>query len=338
MLSKQNIVHAHLHWLLPFPGDWHIMFNYQKVLMKLYCDAGLKQLGEISGHRAETLTSLIQCNHFRRTHNLLSQVAQAFYQFFLTLYTARPEISEALQMINTTLTSVIDAFASVSTEEEVNDFSIAANDKFSKIPITFDTFHSFLRKLSTKQDTIKFWYQFVFEDCLTYLAMYISLRTRDWGLRTASIKLMAPLFEALDRQIYQRLIPRHLMELEKMPAEVLYELVNGGFTVRLCAIEMHRVALDECHEMKINKDAKMAVVRPSVEKMEHMSHSLQFTANCINNFKHQLFPEKRKAKNLYKPTRKDKVPDTNTKVMKQAIEKHGMYQSEVVNKGLWNFF
>ena len=31
-------------WMLPFPGDWHILYNYQKVLLKIYGDAGLLQL------------------------------------------------------------------------------------------------------------------------------------------------------------------------------------------------------------------------------------------------------------------------------------------------------
>ena len=83
--------------------------------------------------------------------------------------------------------------------------------------------------------------------------------------------------------------------------------VVHGFTVRLTATEMHRITLDECHETKISRDAKMAVVRPSVEKMEHISHSLQFGANCINNLKEQVFPEKLKEENSYKQTSKDKL-------------------------------
>ena len=76
----------HLKWLLPFPGDWHTLWNYQKVLMKIYSDAGLVQLAKEAGHRAETLTTLIQCSNFRRTHNLLFQAYTAFYRFFLHLY------------------------------------------------------------------------------------------------------------------------------------------------------------------------------------------------------------------------------------------------------------
>ena len=65
--------------------------------------------------------------------------------------------------------------------------------------------------------------------------------------------------------------------------------------------------------------------------MKHISHSLQFRANCINNFKEQ------KDKNSYKQTSKDKLPITNTKIMKQAIEDHGVYHNTTVNQGLWNF-
>ena len=30
-------------WLLPFPGDWHVLFNYQKLILEAYSDVGLVQ-------------------------------------------------------------------------------------------------------------------------------------------------------------------------------------------------------------------------------------------------------------------------------------------------------
>ena len=44
-----------LQWLIPFPGDWHLLLNYQKVIMKPYGDAGLMSLAKVAGYRAQTL-------------------------------------------------------------------------------------------------------------------------------------------------------------------------------------------------------------------------------------------------------------------------------------------
>ena len=70
---------SYLKWLIPFPGDWHVLFNYQKALMKPYADAGLATLAKAAGHRAETLTSLLQASNFRRTHEFLLQSFDALY-------------------------------------------------------------------------------------------------------------------------------------------------------------------------------------------------------------------------------------------------------------------
>lgn len=86
---------SHLRWLLPFPGDWHILFNYQPALMKPYADAGLSKFAEVSGHQSETLTSLLQCKNFRRTHNFLIQAFETLYSFFLSLYLSSVPVSES---------------------------------------------------------------------------------------------------------------------------------------------------------------------------------------------------------------------------------------------------
>ena len=40
---------SELDWLIPFVGDWHVLYNYQKALMKVYYEAGLKVLAMPSG-------------------------------------------------------------------------------------------------------------------------------------------------------------------------------------------------------------------------------------------------------------------------------------------------
>lgn len=81
-----------------FPGDWHVLFNYQKALMKPYADAGLASLGKAAGHRSKTLIFLIQASNFRRMHEFLLQVFEAFYRYFISLYinTKPPEEIQVL--------------------------------------------------------------------------------------------------------------------------------------------------------------------------------------------------------------------------------------------------
>ena len=48
-----EIKHAYgkdLDWLIPFLGDWHLLKNYQSVLMKVYYHAGLRDLAEAAGY------------------------------------------------------------------------------------------------------------------------------------------------------------------------------------------------------------------------------------------------------------------------------------------------
>ena len=43
---------------IAFIGDWHVLYNYQKVLMKVYFAMGLKDLGRVAVFRAKTFTSM----------------------------------------------------------------------------------------------------------------------------------------------------------------------------------------------------------------------------------------------------------------------------------------
>ena len=66
-----------LKWLLPFPGDWHMLKNFQIALTKPYFDVGLKELAHVAGYHVAAIQS---CSQFKCTHHFLMEVWQALYQ------------------------------------------------------------------------------------------------------------------------------------------------------------------------------------------------------------------------------------------------------------------
>lgn len=105
-MEVKQIYGTALSKLLIFPGDWHTLYNFQPVLMKIYFHAGLKELAQASGFKGETLTSLEQCSNFKRTHHFLLQAWQALYRVML------------LSAFPNTLIDLIDL--DVSTEDVIS--------------------------------------------------------------------------------------------------------------------------------------------------------------------------------------------------------------------------
>ncbi|CAG2237374.1 unnamed protein product [Mytilus edulis] len=80
LFCKLKIEYAdELSWVLPFPGDWHILKNTQPVLLKAYFDAGLKDIAKLTHKEDGLLTILQQCTNFRKTHLFLLDMWESFY-------------------------------------------------------------------------------------------------------------------------------------------------------------------------------------------------------------------------------------------------------------------
>ena len=127
---------------------------------------------------------------------------------------------------------------------------------------------------------------------MAYVALFVAIRNGSWLLHVAEIKLMAAVLHPFDRPIYQRLVPRLLADLLCFPPQVLHHLQKGVLSVSLTKSNGRAVALDEAHEMKINDNAKFAVVRPTEELMECISNFMPFRAQCINSLKLHLWLQK----------------------------------------------
>ena len=262
-----------------FPGDWHTLANYQPVLMKAYFHAGLKELAMSSGYRGETLHSLEKCSHFKRTHNFLIQAWQAIYQQMLAAYVNK-----------NTLTSLTDSIYRTLIQSETSSTEIL--DQVESLLCEsshLKNFQLFLKQCSEQDDTWKFWTQFLLEDCLAYIGLYLAVRCHKWKLRVSSLKQMAPLFSAYDRIHYQRLIPHHLADLKTFPSKILDCFEAGAFSVSLTGVKGHSTALDEAHEMCINKDMKAAVARPTKAYLQKTSLFLRYRIAAHKHLLEQVY-------------------------------------------------
>ena len=117
---------------------------------------------------------------------------------------------------------------------------------------------------------------------------------------------------------------------------------SGGFTVSITSREWHSVALDEAHEMCINKDLKSAVIRPSKAYLQKTSLFFNYRIKAFKNIIQQLFPtdllEHCKLNTII-----DKIPhsrhcEENIQTMCTLIIGNKQFIIQDKNRGLLNVF
>ena len=72
-----------LSWVLPYPGDWHALKNYQTALIKAYFDAGLKDMTQAAGYPVAQIQS---CSQLKRVHRFILEVWETLYRAMLAKY------------------------------------------------------------------------------------------------------------------------------------------------------------------------------------------------------------------------------------------------------------
>ena len=92
-----------LDWLLPYMGDWHLLLNYGKTLMKIYKDAGLEEL-VCKYHKGATAAIVIEGNSFEKTLNFFLECWETLYRYqigkFLEMHTRNhPEMADSDLML-----------------------------------------------------------------------------------------------------------------------------------------------------------------------------------------------------------------------------------------------
>ena len=341
-------------WLLPFPGDWHILKNFHPVIINTYADAGLRQLAETSGFRAKTLTSLLSCNNFRLVHNFIIQLGEAVLRTMFTKFMnhrMEPFFNCSYESHSLTSDTIVNIIAqpmlNASTSDLIKPALLQVVDimETGRLKSLHDEFNMFIDQIAQKDSTWKFWKGFIFIDFLAYLSLFTAVRTRNWNLRVASLKEIAPLVCAFDRPTYSKLVPDHIMDLLCLPSEISIQFEAGAFAVALGDRKSHCVGLDEAHEMGINKGIKQLVVRPTKDNMQRLATVMHHRAKIQNSLtsvagtaykepqhSHHL-PDKVTTKVSYTT----KKIETNITKMMSTLQQSNTFEVVSSDRGLFNF-
>lgn len=205
-----------------------------------------------------------------------------------------------------------------------------------------DDFFKFLEEKIEADQTWKFWHEFVFHSCFSYITLYLAIKGSNWDLRNASLKVMAPVFSAFDRDVYQRIIPTHLADLMIIPTQIYESLKSGGFTVHLTGEEWKSVALDECHEMCINKDLKAAITYPTESYLQKTYSFFNYRIKLSSSFLSQIFPLGQKTNETKTIISKDagiiKKEEIIVAMVATIAEHHLLPANVTSDRGLVNVF
>ena len=129
VIQLKSVYGEALAWLVTYHGDFHLMHNFQEVLMSAYWDAGLKQIAAASSYRGETLTGLSRCSNFSNTTMFLFEVWEALYHHTLNIF---------------------HQYRRVHTETFAQSYS---------------EYVSFITSMGSKDENWQFWGQSILKDC-----------------------------------------------------------------------------------------------------------------------------------------------------------------------------
>ena len=176
-------------------------------------------------------------------------------------------------------------------------------------------------------------------DGLAYAGMYLAIRSGNWHLRVACMKVMAPLFCAYDHMTYKRLICSHISDLLTLPAAIQKCFSEEGFVVSFKGSPWHSVAIDEAHEMCINKSCKTSIVNPTEDYIHRIANYIPYRNKCMENLRMQLFPEDKhpsKVSSLYTITAQTKIQEVNVEAIKKCIIGKLLCETEVLHNPYTN--
>ncbi|GAQ92684.1 hypothetical protein KFL_010930030 [Klebsormidium nitens] len=284
-------------WLLPYPGDWHFCLNLHPVYKKIYFDAGLIDLAPLMGYPHDA-TILKEGTNFRRNNLFKLRVWEAMFRFQLKLFWKSGGLP------------FLDAAAATELEEEVrraerpgppaDGDTVDQAELPARVQAVLDAlgvdldglyvaFMVWGKKASESKKTWRFWWDYVHQEGLAYVSLFLAIRTGNWNLKMAVYVKLAPLVRSQDRTHYQQLVPIHLADMQAWPSYVVRALANGAWVANLSGRPHVCLGKDECHECLVNLNVKGASHNAvSSENLQIMTNTLPYIGEAVKNVHQQV--------------------------------------------------
>lgn len=108
----------------------------------------------------------------------------------------------------------------------------------------------------------RFWFQTLYF-LNAYYGYFFAIRTGNYALRNACLPVLTELFSAYSHNKYEQLACETLYDNARASKTILSYFIKGEWTLSISGKPFHNVALDEGHEMVINRRLKELTSRPS---------------------------------------------------------------------------
>ena len=153
------------------------------------------------------VASIQSCGQFKRTHQFILETWEAIYRVMIhKFFDQQKSNPSGCQQHNSLLEDVQKALEAIPSSDFMIAFNRTLNDIQHYSTHFLQDFKVFISQMASSDDTWKYWSQFTFTDALAYVGLFLAIRSGDWNLRVACIKLMAPMFTAFNHTTYQKVL------------------------------------------------------------------------------------------------------------------------------------
>ena len=148
---------------------------------------------DIAKSSGYTPTSI--ASNFKHTHHFLMEAWESLYRLMLSMYLQKGNIpADFLQSASDMVANLPASETQDSTLRNLNQLLEDLQEKCDVLK----QFHEYIQQRESENNTVTFWCEFLFRTCAAYIALYFAIRSGQWNLRMAAIKLMAAILTAFD--------------------------------------------------------------------------------------------------------------------------------------------